>query len=57
LCKAALLNIKREDKQLYSLAKVYEGMDLDHYHYEDNFRVDVKVNDYLYMLSKDFVPF
>ncbi len=52
-----MLNIKREDKQLYSLAKVYEGMDLDHYHYEDNFRVDVKVNDYLYMLSKDFVPF
>lgn len=52
-----MLSIKREGKQLYSLTKVYEGMDFDHYYYEDNFRVDAKVDDYLYRLSDDFVPF
>lgn len=57
MCKAALLSIKMEGKQLYSLSKVYAGMNIDHYIDEDNFRVDTKVDDYLYRLSDDFVPF
>jgi hypothetical protein len=57
LCKSALLGIRREGKQLYSLAKVYEGMDIGHYYHEDNLRVDAKMNDYLYRLSSDFLPF